>query len=323
MDKMIREVNKINLRRMDSKKAIVYTGTTVLFLMVLLVFAVAVYNNKEVSKVAVIPNSLANRMISIEDSMQWSIKKIYEVNKNLTLDIDTVLQGGEYVDITSVQTVLLENGPSKDKFIADMNGLEGNYTKLFPDVQINLTSILDDPMIKRSGGIGINKTATDLSTTSNETLQLYYNYSHLTTSKIIGFEVNITSTDPITDISFDTTPSASGVKDINFNLTINDLDFPDFLNDPERIEASTEFSFSSGDINIIYVNNTTTAINYINISFDDEVINITTMSGNYNVSVKILTPVATTTHNWEFPYEVFNISIPSYHALSRSRVIFR
>ncbi|MFT4303001.1 MAG: hypothetical protein ACMXYG_00400 [Candidatus Woesearchaeota archaeon] len=306
-------------------KGIVYAGSAIVFIMVFLFFAVSVYENKEIAKQSVEINSLSNRIINLQDSINFAIKQIFYINKNIILEFNTITNP-EYINIMTIKTTLSEEGPTNEKFNNELLSFQNNFTYFFPESDMNLTEIINNPIIARSEGIVINKTSYDLITSSSETLQLYYNYSGKTKEGLIGIDIYIVTTEPVRHISFahNNTPLQSYIEhnNIRLNLSINDINYPEFFINPEIIEDSIQIGFLYNHEYIIEVNNSDNTSTYLNISLDSEVINITSLIGTHNITAKISTNSSSIYQQWVIPYNTYNISLPGHYARSSSIIRF-
>ena len=312
-----------NIHKLN-KKGIIFTATIGLFLILLLIFAVIIYQSGEEGDKKLIPNSLVTQILNIEDSIQQSVKKIYLVNTNMTVDFRTDENG---YDKTMIRTRLLETGlPSSeiDKDIDDFSDFLGTeYTNVF----FNATAIKDNLALERGNGIRIIKTALDPSTGEKETLLIYYNYSGLNKGTFYGININISSTEDMRHIiNIPPLPFIPFPSKYYLNITIDDTDRIELpYIPPEQMEQTNSIRFGIICSSFSWViNNSGNTTTYLNITLDPEKVNITVNQGNFNIIVEIYTSVGTNTEYFYFtPDKVLTIEIPKYKTRKESKISFR
>jgi len=302
------------------KKGVIFTATTGMFILGLIIFAVIVYQTQEKGEEKIIPNSLATRILNTENSIQLSVKKIYETNTNLSLDIDTIINGNK--DKTIIKTRLLENGIGNLPLKNNITWLGNIIEEELSIVKFDSNALNSNLELHRGSGIMINKTAVNPTTGNNEILQIYYNNSGDNKKKFYGINVTFKSNENLSDI-INLTTNPIGSKHY-INITINDMydDYYDIVSSKPEDTIKIEFD-SIASTHRWIVNNSDDSKTYLNITLDDEKLVIICNQGDYNTTIDIIADTNSTSHNFFFAPEVISIEIPEFDVKKTSRVSFR
>ncbi len=317
---------KLKIRKLN-KKGVVFAASTALFMTVLLLYAVTVYQTQEESDNKVIINSLATRVIELADSVENSVKKIYLVNNNMSLNITPEIIDGypnEYMDRIMINTSLIEFGQTSAKFESDLAELESLISATAYGVYFNSSAIIQNPTLYKGDGISIYKTASNTLTGEGQRLIIYYNESGDNTAKIPGINITINSFEDMRGIYASSTPTA--IFDSHFlNITINDMDYPTELINSEDSEESKKILFdtlSDSESHTWLINNTGNTTSFLNITLDNEKVEITTLEGNYNVTAYIYVESIASSYDFYFEPYALKVIIPRYETQKISQIRF-
>lgn len=307
-----------------NKRGIIFTATTNMFFVGLLVFAVLVYQNQEKGEEKILSNSLTTRILNIEDSIQQSVKTIYLVNKNISIDLEEIKVGNYYHDRTIINTTLLEQGQGNASMKGNLTKLQQVIESQIPGVTFNSSALNRNLVLKRGAGVMINKTALNPETGANETLMIYYNYSGQNKGEFYGINITLDSHENISKI-LNSTPLIGIGNGHYINITIND-DWNDLFGgaDPEKEDSlKIEFGALTNQPYTWIVNNESNSTTYLNITLDNEKLTITSYVGNYTLSANIDTASNSTSNQFYFEPEVITINIPEFETRKTSRISFR
>jgi len=305
-----------------NKKGIIFTAASSMLLVVLVIFAVTIYQVQEEGEQKIISNSLASQMINAEDSIQQAMKKIYETNTNISANMNIISPTLEYIEIN---TTLLEQGPPSQNIIDDINLLEERISSEMIWSSFNGTAIQNNLLLERGSGIAIQKTAKNTVLGTNEKLILYYNKSGKNTGTFYGIDISIITTEKVFSINqYSSAPNNGDVNDKYLNITVNDINYPVEYINPEFYEDNKNIQFSvplSGVYTWI-VNNSYNNESYLNITLDSEKVEINVINGTFDVNTHIAQSPADMENKFYFEPKAIRINIPAYGASKSSRIMF-
>jgi len=322
----IKKKFKIKMRKLN-KKGVVFAASAALFMTVLLLYAVTVYQIQEEGDSKVIISSLATRVIELADSVEHSVKKIYLVNNNMSINISPEIideYPDLYMDNVMINTSLVEYGQTSAKFESDLLDLENFVSATAYGVYFNSSAIIQDPTLYKGDGISILKTADNTLTGENQKLIIYYNKSGDNTARTPGINISINSFEDMRGIYSSSTPTA--VLNSHFlNITINDMDYPTELINSEDTEESKKIIFdtlSDSESHTWLINNTGNTTSFLNITLDHEKVEITALEGNFNITAYLYVESERSSYDFYFEPYALEIIIPKYETQKISQIRF-
>jgi hypothetical protein len=299
-------------KNLKNKKGVIFTVTTAMFMVVLIIFAVYVYQTQEKGQEKVISNSIATQIIDIEDSVKDTVSKIYKTIFDLSISINTSLYP-DNLEVIEINTSLSEKGYSLSEIQSYFSFIETVLKNNFQGVYFNSSKFLTDLTVQRCCGYGIKKTALNISSGENQTFLLYYNMSGRNNLRFDGITILIDTSEEVRSLVNSTIKPPNGGGQYWLNFTINDINYDPldiFPLDPNIFE---DISFSQ----INYPNsyswhliNESSDIIYMNITMDYEKLNLTVLQGDFNVSIKLYSEQSPDLPFFRFPSDILYINLP-------------
>lgn len=300
------------------RRGVIYTASTMMLFVAVLVFSVLVYQAQERGEELVAANTIATRVISLEQSVSYSVRDIlftlyrldfseHIVDDSVSLHLKTTLQNDAGGDI--------------------QQAVQGNLSMLASRVSSIGVSFDADAvhgvLLQRGASVAFQKNHTD----DNEYLTIYYNASgaaHDVFSSIGLFVGGYVAMNDVDSLGFEPPPGGY-VLNISYN-NYNCQSFPcSFLN--EEPDASEIISFGQIDEGNSYlwaVRNSITDTHYAIITLDHEKVQVEITN---EVQAINLTSTIVTSRNHILPYfylapYVLSISFPHFETTKHGRLIF-
>ena len=301
------------------RRAVIYTASTMMLFVAVLVFSVLVYQSQEQGEERVVANTIATRVISLEQSVSYSVRDIlftlYNLDFTETMDSDLV-------------SIALKTTLKNDVGNAIETAVQGNLTLLADHVSSIGVSFDADAVsgvvIHRGESVAFQKNHTS----DREYVVIYYNQSGAATEAFeyiglfVGGYVAMNDLDPLT--------SAPSSGDYVLNISYNNYDcqsFPcSFLNEePDDSEIIYFGQINEGDSYSWAIRNRETDTHYANVTLDYEKVWIEITQ---NAPALNLTSNIRTSRNHIVPYfylapYALSVSFSHLETEKQGRLIFK
>lgn len=262
-----------------SKKGFVFTAAVMFFVITILIFSTLIYKNTEKKEQSLITDSLSLRMRNMEDSLQQAIKKTFIISYNLDLSIEKT----NSIEELSIKTKLNDYGKTQKNLNSSLDNLQTNFNYFYPDSNVNISSLKDDPKIYLKNNLIIEKNTINNTNDKHHNLTILFNESGTNTNAFYNITLIINSTDNFEHIVNQTSlPTGT-----THNLIIKAKDTDGNPIGVPKSEINTTIPFTLPSNHQWTINNEDNSTTFINITLDSEKISVISNYGNATLIAKI------------------------------------